>query len=292
MRHLLRALKMACLWITDSFSLFQGAGGGRAKKVVNEFNLSCQDDLLSMGELDLYSIPDALNVRNITVQFLGLEVLLPVRNWRDELFFRFAVMMKQRAIAGRLLRALPWELALGTWDDDENAEISDGLIKDFVSSRVSALSVAEAVQQPSLKQVQELLEGKRDMLLALDRSFVLELLWVQQSTAQGAQSKLETRLLAIFDGAQRALTLAGALEAVQALESDSLYHYSPPSCRAIVTSAKTWLQQLLRGICPENLDQCHGFLANIINRLARKKERSSYTLGLCKLCCFSRRSQV
>ena len=66
-----------------------------------------QEELLRYGELELYAIPDALIVRTISIDYLGLDVQLPVRSWRDELFFRFAVMIKQKSVASRLLRALP-----------------------------------------------------------------------------------------------------------------------------------------------------------------------------------------
>ena len=134
--------------------------------------------------------------------------------------------------------------------------------------RETAMAVVDAVEQPTLKQILELLEGHRDTLLALDRSFLLEMLWIKQAMASGAHAKLEAEILKIFEGANRSRTLQEALEALNDLERATIYHLCASSSKAMTVTCKTWVQQLLRGVCPDGLEESDGFLANIINRCA------------------------
>ena len=198
------------------------------------------------------------------MEFLGLELQVPVKSWRDELYLRFALMVKQRAIELRLLIAMPWESAVGTWMRTTVGNISDGLLHDFRSARKAAVSAIEPLEKPNLKQIIEALEAQRDTLLALDRSFLIEMLWAKACLAEGAHAKLEAALAEIFISADRRRTPTEAAEALETLESEELYTLCPPSSRAMVVSCKGYVQQLQRGICPDGLSESDGFMARII----------------------------
>ena len=221
-----------------------------------------------MGEAELTCIPDALSIRTFKFRFLGLTVALPVRSWRDELFTRFAVMMKQKSIERGQLRVLSWEDAIGVYRPRDHGGVNEGLLTDFQSCREAAEAALQRLPTPNLKQICELLESKRDTLLALDRSFILELGWLKEAITQGAHAKLEMELGWIFLAPGRKRTAAEALESLNELEGKAIFSLCPVSSQALVTSCKKYVQMLLRGICPDGLEESDGFMAQIIERSA------------------------
>ena len=105
------------------------------------------------GETELTCIPDALSIRTLRVRYLGPTVPLTVKGWRDELYLQFAVHTKQRAVELGLMRALPWEDAVGTWRRRDDGDISQTLLADFHACRDATLAAANELRGANLKQI-------------------------------------------------------------------------------------------------------------------------------------------
>jgi len=132
----------------------------------------------------------------------------------------------------------------------------------------------------------EVLKGSQAMLCALDKSFVLEIAFVQENGQEQLDLAVARHLLDCMPTKQKAVTLSQCLKRVAELRDSKMVQFTALSVQSKLEVCKSVLQKVLKGIPPHSsLKDDKGFFGDFFTHLeffarARRGEGKS----LVELC--------
>jgi molybdopterin converting factor small subunit len=130
------------------------------------------------------------------------------------------------------------------------------------------------------------LKGSQAMLCALDKSFILEIAFVQENGQEQLDLAVARHLLDCMPSKQKAVTLSQCLKRVTELKDSKMVQFTALSVQSKLEVCKSVLQKMLKGIPPHlNLKDDKGFFGDFFTHLeffarARRGEGKS-SVELC-----------
>ena len=227
-----------------------------------------QDACLQLGEASLVSFADKLVKRKIKLMFLGVELECEVENWRQELYLRLAAAGKESSLRRGVLQALPHEKAFVPHMFDKPSAANTHTLasmKVWQAGRAMALQ-ALVGEERNIKFISKTLEGQKDEIATVDRSFNLEMSFLEHLVSGGAMQILEQKVLDILPSETKKVTYPDAIGKLIELKRQAVYDLSPPSVQAIVGACLEMVTALQRGMQPSNVVNTTGFALKIADR--------------------------
>ena len=166
---------------------------------------------------------------------------------------RLWAAIKSRSLGyGNGLELLPYESWMLPSRAMEETEVPAHLLLEMQRARLCAKEILNDSTIQDFGTMVKVLIASSTQLLSLDRSFKLELEFVQQNGEAAVQKAVETSILAVLPSATRASSLTQSYQALQDLKQSQLGKFCNHASKAQVTCVLEVVGNMSKGVCPDN----------------------------------------
>ena len=163
--------------------------------------------------------------RLIEVPLWGVDIPITVHSPRVEFDYRCKAHLKANALGRKdglaLLVFESWCFPHGELPD-QSCEISSELLKDFRAAREIASEVLSPATIACIEDIPRLLSGASEALVTLDKSFILEIGFVQTALSAAMATGIETRCLSLLPTVTWQPSILEALHSMTSLRESQL----------------------------------------------------------------------
>ena len=150
---------------------------------------------------------------SIKVEFMGQEMTVVIESVHDEWEYRLNAALKTTAVSSGALQMMPWESLCYIETDIPGArahcKVPSECLDRFQASRAAALELLRNLGGEShltLKEMQRSISTKFKHLKQLDRSFDLDLCFLESHVETILKKRLHTQMLDVLPGSLAAVT--------------------------------------------------------------------------------------
>mmetsp|Transcript_48264 Transcript_48264/g.112940 ORF Transcript_48264/g.112940 Transcript_48264/m.112940 type:complete len:646 (-) Transcript_48264:67-2004(-) len=184
--------------------------------------------------------------REITLVYRGKEIKVEVESLRGELTKRIACMIKSMAAGTNELPALEWEKEIFNAPSKETSDVCSRFLKKFAAAREAAAEVVKVDEGLTYQDLLHRYGTRREYLLEIDSSFVIEEKILQYVAEGGARARLQEKLLAVLPTETKRMALDEVAEQMESLHSSWLVKLLTPGDRAVLTTCEEILGRMRR----------------------------------------------
>ena len=165
---------------------------------------------------------------------------------------RLWAALKSRSLGyGYGLELLPYESWMLPARTMEETEVPAQLLAEMQRARLCAKEILNDTTIQDFATMVKVLIGSSGQLLSLDRSFKLELEFLQQNGEAAVQQAVEANILAVLPSATRASSLTQSYQALQDLKQSQLGKFCTHSPKAQMTCVLDVVGNMSKGVCPD-----------------------------------------
>jgi len=189
-----------------------------------------------------------------TLDFLGQAVPVPTEAANDEWEFRLSARAKTLALNAGTLEALPWEALLFApgelHDTPQFAKVPEAMLSDAKAARSAASQFLREKGASTFHQMMTVINAKGDALRALDRSFELEIAYLNRALEPIVKERVRAQLLKCLPDETNRVTVQQAVQGMGQLKASPLVRAAHPELQGEVEGVLSLLNDLSMGISP------------------------------------------
>jgi hypothetical protein len=132
-----------------------------------------------------------------------------------------------------------------------DCEVPDAAISQMKAARSCAEEVLNDQDLACFADIQKVMSSNSTLLLAMDRTFVLELSWLEQHGEQAMQDAMRRRILQCLPSAMVNITLAQCAMKLDELLHSEMGKFSSLRCQGELKSIKKQVAHMAQGMSPK-----------------------------------------
>lgn len=208
--------------------------------------------------------------RKVTVDFIGVGLPILVQGASAEWELRLWSEVKSRCIGTRGgVRAMEYEEWLFPGREAQQCTAPDFLFDSMKAARVCAEEIIQSVNPGCFDEMRRALISNASTLCSLDRSFRLELEFLENSAVPLLEQAVETRILERLPTPAATTTVNQTASALAELRSSRFGSMVSHTGQAKIDAVHELVANMSRGICPATaIGQQEGFYASVLSKLA------------------------
>jgi hypothetical protein len=198
-------------------------------------------------------------------------VEIVISDFRQEVHLKLATAMKAHAMCRDGVGLVPLTSEAALCDpiiQFGQFVLPKDSLKTFNEARTEANRLLEEHEVSSGLGVCSILEKKRQSLIAIDSSFVVELSWLKEMCDQGGAARLQHEVLSKLPCGAKRTTLKEAAAQIAVLKRSSLYLFVSESARGSFDVVAEILHNMLRQVSPDFVPQRESFLEQVLGKCA------------------------
>lgn len=215
---------------------FSGAGLGRE-------GLRKMKDTVKAEVLAVSAGTDLGGKRVIVVPFHNTGVEIQVWSLSEELDCRCAALVKERAMVDGDLAPLWAEKELAADSRPLVGKVQKEVYEPFIIARTKANELLSSEQTSSADAVRAFLDGRKQFILSLDATAVVELSWMASLLSSKGEQALQASVLRALPGDKvvEKPSVEAAISAVDLITASALLKMSPASAQGAVSAVREML---------------------------------------------------
>jgi hypothetical protein len=165
---------------------------------------------------------------------------------------RFWAALKSKSLGlGNGLELLPYEEWMVPDRSLEECMLPKDLIAPMQNARLCAREILDDPGIQDFKGMVKAVLASSAMLLSLDRSFKLELEFLQQNGEAAMEKAVEKNILAALPSATKATTLSQSMQSLQDIKVSQLGRFCSHASKAQVTCVLELVANMTKGVAPD-----------------------------------------
>ena len=200
---------------------------------------------------------DKLFHREIKLSFMGGELQVEAKCWRDEVLLRFNAALKTVALQSGALPLAWWEQSCVMASTEKPGQPKLKMLSDWSAARKAAVEKVRELASPKLSNIREALTELSTVLLDLDPTYIIDLAYLDHLCSDGCLKMMQSHIREAITTSKSVSEASGKMMEVQRLQLMTLV---PESVRDLYQACKKIVQDLERGECPSAVDETSGFM--------------------------------
>jgi hypothetical protein len=208
--------------------------------------------------------------RTIVLDFLGLEIALPVRDMNEEINLRLACFFKAESV-GRPSGLSPLFFEVGLLPSGlakQTCRISPDVLKDYKTARLAAHDLIQKETVLTGEMLSQVLASREALYLQIDGTFAIELAIVKALAGAAGERRLHKAILHCFPSESKQCSLQQVSADLARLASSELHRIVTRSAQTSLEVVREMLQKMEMGHSPEDSAfQSGGFMEKVGKRM-------------------------
>ena len=222
-------------------------------------------------KVEIYESSGVLSAKRVVkIEFFDNQLPLTIQSLSAEWEFRFWAAVKLAAIGYKGgLPKLPFE----EWVLDDNSDIDcvvpDGFFTTMKAARSCALDMLANATVSCLEDMKKILTNNASQLVSIDRSFKLELEYLNSALDTDLVETVQKQILAKLPSTRSVVTMQQAADNLAVLRSSQIGEMCSRYCQAKIEAVRDLVTNMARGVPPDSkLCEDIGFFSTVLQRLA------------------------
>ena len=213
-----------------------------------------------------------LQKRDIVVEVAGMKSTMPISDARSEWEFRLAAAQKDDALGSKMgltpLKYEEWLMSNLTGRRHEETNVPPAQLENMHRARTMAADILKNESITTLEGVSDALLKAGETLTELDRTFHIELQFLQKTAHEMLKEQVQESVLALLPTEENDVTLERAMASLSALATSEKVQFASIEAQGCVQSVRDVVAAMIDGISPTpNIIQGSAFYRSVLHQL-------------------------